>query len=84
MPLTAGLIISLTHDCVAADLRERLSGREGLTLGEQERRWLPAAIEAEDAGALRALHDWIAAQPGVAFVDVVHVHFEDPATNPIL
>ncbi len=39
-----------------------------------------AAIEAEDDAGLRELHDWIASRPGVAFVDVVHVNFDDSTT----
>lgn len=82
MPLTSGLIISMTRDAEAARLRAALSGREGVMLGDEEGHWLPAAIEAEDEERLRELHDWIAAQPGVAFVDVVHVNFEETPAQP--
>lgn len=81
MRLTSGLIISMTRDDETHELCSTLSGRPGVTLGEHEGRWLPVAIEAEDDEGLRVLHDWIAAQPGVAFVDVVHVNF-DPSSPP--
>lgn len=77
MRLTSGLIISMTRDDEAAGLCEVLAMRDGVTPGEAEGRWLPAAIEAEDDARLRELHDWIASRPGVAFVDVVHVNFDD-------
>ncbi|MBL9181232.1 MAG: hypothetical protein JNN17_03765 [Verrucomicrobiaceae bacterium] len=80
MPLTSGLLISLAHDERAFGLRQALDEKEGVTAGLPEGRWQPAAIEAEDDARLRELHDWIAALPGVAFVDVVHVNFDDPTT----
>ncbi|MBL9178160.1 MAG: hypothetical protein JNM65_08860 [Verrucomicrobiaceae bacterium] len=85
MRLTSGLIISVTRDDEAAGLRAVLSARDDVTPGEPEGRWLPAAIEAEDDARLRELHDWIASRPGVAFVDVVHVNFDDSTTpEPLL
>jgi hypothetical protein len=84
-----GLILSIetgtSASLVAADLRRHSS----LTVGEAAGCWLPVAVEAEDDAGCRELHDWIAAQPGVAFVDVVHVNFEaddadvvGPVTDP--
>jgi hypothetical protein len=55
----------------------RLAGRAELSIGELNDRWLPAAMEAKDDAHARELHDWIGAQPGVEFVDVVSVSFED-------
>lgn len=77
MPLTSGLVISLTHDEHQTGLLRMLADKDGVTPGEAEGRWLPAAIEAEDDEGLRELHDWIASRPGVAFVDVVQVNFDD-------
>ncbi len=34
-------------------------------------------MEAADDAESRDLHDWLAAQHGVAFVDVVHVSFDE-------
>lgn len=77
--LTFGLLISLESatDGVAGRLREH----PALTVGEVTDRWLPVAAEAADDAECRALHDWIAAQPGVAFVDVVHVNFDSEMTE---
>ena len=49
--------------------------------GERNARWLPVAMEARDDAESRDLHDWLNALPGVDFVDVVYVNFdEDEAT----
>ncbi len=84
MPLTSGLLISLTCDDAATQLRQALTEKACVMLGNQEGLWLPVAIEAEDDAGLRELHDWIAGLPGVAFVDVVQVHFDDPTTTTSL
>jgi hypothetical protein len=82
--LTTGLLISL--DSPSSNVADRLRAHPAMTVGEAADRWLPVAVEADDDESCRELHDWIAAQPGVAFVDVVHVNFEEPAadSNPSL
>lgn len=82
MQITSGLLISLARDGAADRVRESLSGRTGVFLGDREGRWQPAAIEAGSEAELRELHDWIAGLPGVAHVDVVHVNFDDSPATP--
>ena len=77
--LTTGLLISLKS--LNSQVADRLRAHPSLTVGEAADRWLPVAVEADDDASCRELHDWIAAQPGVAFVDVVHVNFEDPSVD---
>lgn len=77
--LTTGLLISL-HSSVSS-VADRLRARPAITVGEVADHWLPVAVEAEDDESCREYHDWIAAQPGVAYVDVVHVNFEEPAAE---
>ena len=74
---TSGLIITLQPEpATRAAAVVRLQTRPELTLGEVSDRWLPAALETRDDAESRELHDWLMAQPGVAFVDVVSVNFE--------
>jgi hypothetical protein len=83
--VTAGLLISLESRTLSRQLLEFLSENEAVFPGERQGSWLPVAVEAENEGALREMHDRIARLPGVAFVDVVHVSFEDPSlTDPTL
>lgn len=77
--LTTGLLISL-HSSVSS-VADRLRAHPAITVGEVADHWLPVAVEAEDDESCREYHDWIAAQPGVAYVDVVHVNFEEPAAE---
>jgi hypothetical protein len=77
--LTTGLLISL-HSSVFS-VADRLRAHPAITVGEVVDHWLPVAVEAEDDESCREYHDWIAAQPGVAYVDVVHVNFEEPAAD---
>lgn len=78
--VTAGLLLSLDSKDKSAGLVALLSAKGAVFPGTAEGSWLPVAVEAADNVALRELHDWIARLPGVAFVDVVHVNFDDPVT----
>ena len=80
-----GLILSIKTGASASEVAAGLCRNPSLTVGEAAGRWLPVAVEADDDAGCREMHDWIAAQPGVAFVDVVHVNFEsgdEPAPAP--
>lgn len=80
--LTAGLLLSLQRDAPVAALTRRLAEHPAFSPGTVQGAWLPVAMEAADDAESRDLHDWIAAQPGVAFVDVVHVNFDEtPASS---
>lgn len=79
-----GLLVTLAPQswtkCEA--IARRLAGRKELSIGELNDRWLPIAMEATDDTHARELHDWIGAQPGVEFVDVVSVSFDDGEVSP--
>ncbi|PAW81824.1 MAG: hypothetical protein B9S33_16020 [Pedosphaera sp. Tous-C6FEB] len=81
---TSGLIITLQPEpATHAEAVGRLRTRPELTLGEVSDRWLPAALQTRDDAEAREFHDWLMAQPGVAFVDVVSVSFEStPPPQP--
>jgi hypothetical protein len=78
--VTAGLLLSLDSTDSFERLTSLLSEKGTVLPGTAEGSWLPVAVEAADNVALREMHDWIARLPGVAFVDVVHVSFDDPVT----
>ncbi len=76
MPIS-GLLLTLSSDPIeAAAVTARIAEHPALLPGSASGRWLPVALEAEDDAACRVMHDWLHAQPGVAFVDVVCVNFE--------
>lgn len=82
--MTSGLVLTLNADpAVARQAQALLQSRPELTLGECNQRWLPLVAETPDVPASRDLHDWLNQLPGVEFVDVVHVSFEDAESpNP--
>ena len=62
-----------------------MRARLELTAGEVSDRWLPVALEARDDEHSREVHDWLMALPGVEYVDVTSVSFEEdetPVTAP--
>jgi hypothetical protein len=80
--ITSGLVITLNANSGRArDAISLLEARSELTLGQCIQRWLPVAAEAADVRASHDLHDWVCSVPGVDFVDVVQVSFEDPETQ---
>lgn len=76
--ITSGLVLTLAADPgLAREARTILLNRPELTLGIQTARWLPVVAEAPDVAASRDLHDWLSSLPGIDFVDVVHVDFQE-------
>jgi hypothetical protein len=76
---TCGLVITLQPDAAAcAEPPAALRDCAQLTLGAREGQWLAAVLETHDDTEARDRHDWLLAQPGIAFVDVVSVGFDDP------
>ncbi len=82
--LINGLLVTLAPqsraNCEA--IARRLVARRELTVGELTGRWLPVAMEATDDAHAREIHDWIGARPGVDYVDVTSVSFEEPDLIP--
>lgn len=76
--ITSGLVLTLNADAALAEQAvASLRARPEFTPGERNDRWLPVALEAADDAASRAAHDWLNQLPGVDFVDVVYVNFEE-------
>jgi hypothetical protein len=76
--ITSGLVITLSADAtLAAQAVASVGARFEFTADECQDRWLPVAMEARDDAESRALHDWLQALPGVEYVDVVSVNFEE-------
>ena len=82
--LINGLLVTLAPQSRAKceSIARRLAGRAELSIGELNDRWLPVTMEAADDARARELHDWIGAQPGVEFVDVVSVSFDGEEVPP--
>ncbi|RYD35638.1 MAG: hypothetical protein EOP86_07960 [Verrucomicrobiaceae bacterium] len=83
--LTTGLLLSLHQSAPIAELTRCLAEHPAFSPGTLQGSWLPVVMEAADDAESRELHDWVAEQPGVAFVDVVHVNFDETpaASDPI-
>jgi hypothetical protein len=76
--ITSGLVITLsTQANLAAQAVAQINARAEFMPGERNVRWLPVAMEARDDAESRDLHDWVHALPGVEYVDVVSVNFEE-------
>lgn len=76
--IISGLLLTLSEEAPLADRAEAaLRTRPEFTLAERSQRWLPVVVEVENVRAGRDLHDWLNALPGVEFVDVVQVNFEE-------
>lgn len=76
--ITSGLVITLRSDPgLAAQVMATLAAHHEFMLGEPNDRWLPVVMEALDDATSRDLHDWLHALPGVEYVDVVSVNFEE-------
>lgn len=76
--ITSGLVLTLSSDpALAREAEATLRARPELTLGAVQQRWLPLAAETPDVRSSRDLHDWLSALPGIDFVDVVQVNFEE-------
>ena len=81
--ITSGLVLTLSANAtLAAEAIANVKARPEFTPGEHNDRWLPLAMEARDDDASRELHDWLHALPGVDYVDVVSVSFEEPDLIP--
>jgi hypothetical protein len=76
MPVS-GLVFNLSNDDEGEAAFAALKSRPELTFGKGAGKLVPAALETSDVQTSRALHEWIASQPGVKFVDVVWVNFEE-------
>ncbi len=78
MPISS-LVITLTDDQALADSAcESLGARPEIELGRHVANRLAAVVDSADSEADRETWQWINALPGVAHVDVVFVHFDDP------
>jgi hypothetical protein len=78
--IISGLLLTLSEDAgLAAIALATLRARPEVMLAECAQRWLPVVVEVPDVAASRDLHDWLNALPGVDFVDVVQVNFEEEA-----
>jgi hypothetical protein len=78
--IISGLLLTLSEDArLAEGALSTLRARPEFTLAERSQRWLPVVVEVENVRASRDLHDWLNSLPGVDFVDVVQVNFEEEA-----
>ncbi len=80
--IVGGLLARLSDD--AAEREEALRALRAcpdLLVGEPQEGWLPLALDAAHPGACRDRHEWIAALPGVQFVEVISVDFVASATD---
>jgi hypothetical protein len=79
MPVS-GLVVTLRSERQEMAL-DAIRSHAAFSPGRLSGQWLPVAMEARDDADSRNLHDWLLSLPGVAFVDVVAVNFDDTATE---
>ncbi len=75
--MIASLIVTL--DAKTQDTIDQISGLPGVEIGtvNQDAARLPITIDSADPNALEEITRSLQECPGVAFVDVVFVHFEE-------
>ena len=77
MPV-AGLTVTLSADeALASAAVGKMFARQEILLGEVAGRFMAAVMDTPDSGSSRDLHRWIESLPGVEFVDVVYVGFDE-------
>jgi len=74
--------VTSSHAAERTSAIAAMRARPELTLGDLNDRWLPVALDARNDDSSREIHDWIGALPGVEFVDVVSVNFDDSSLTP--
>lgn len=84
MPVSGLLITLSTEEHLAEEVVQCLQARREILIGARQQQWLPVAVDGRDETHSREVHDWIVQLRGVAFVDVVSVHFEEVAEAPSL
>jgi len=77
MPIS-GLLISLDRDPARrAEAMDALHQHPAIEIGEGEECRVPIVVDTTSSQEDRAVWDWLHQQPGISFVDVVYVHFEE-------
>lgn len=78
----SGLVITLSEEPSARDRAlESLEAYPGIERGQLSDRWLPVVVERPDDESGEAVFREISLLPGVEYVDVVFVHFENADTK---
>lgn len=79
--MIASVIVRLDHDADKNSIHETINSirvHENVDVGELIRQTsLPATIECQSPAEMEAITRWLTSLPGVSFVDVVYVHFDD-------
>ncbi len=79
MPIS-GLVLTLREPLVTgAEVMRRLDADGRFTCGAPHANRLPVVLETPDDQASRAAHDWLAALPGIAHIDIAFVGFDPPS-----
>ena len=86
--MISGLVATLTADATLAGLALQAIGEHpALELGSPAGRRLPLVLETATPTESHALGEWLVELPGVEYVDVAFVHWDDdlaavPALRP--
>jgi hypothetical protein len=75
--LVSGLVFNLSPGLAGQAAFEQLQRNPALMLGARTGNLLPASLVTEDVKQSRDFHDQMSATPGVEYVDVVYVGFEE-------
>lgn len=82
MPV-AGLTLTFNeNEALASRAVGELFKHASIELGEMNGRYIAAVMDTETSHESRDLHRWIESLPGIDFVDVVYVGFDEEAPIP--
>lgn len=74
----SGLIITFSPDSPDVDQTlETLRHHPLIQIGEGSDLRFPVVVETSDATQANSLWEWLNALPGVAFIDLAYLHFEE-------
>lgn len=77
----SGVVIAIKDGWDVVEVAARLGSHPAMVMGPAQARRLAAVVDTAGPDEDEAAHRWLSAQPGVALVDVVCVHFDEPAAG---
>ena len=79
--MISSVVVRVASEGAVADVAERLATDPRIETGTPlDGGAIPLAIEAETAEEMERAHQWLRTLPGVSFVDVVCVYFDEALT----
>lgn len=77
MPIS-GLVLSFSPDSsLPRETLDALRNHPSIVIGDACENRIPIVVESADSEDATTIWEWLHSLPGIAFVDLVYLHFED-------